>query len=134
MFYAAQASRPRVLATKQVLGLSGNEKVLSTTLLQIKIERCCNFGLASTVTGRILAIDTAASARRLCGLHAVTERAGSTTPATQCDGRAAVLDPCELEVGRLPDRSRLRQALSLEPHLRPASRSSSSIRRTTATT
>jgi len=120
VFYANVANvAPKILGTKQSLGLSGNEKLASATYLQIKIANVMrNFGLVSTSTGRIIATDTAAATlSSFVVFNAPTERTGSTTPATQCttvEQRYAIRASTKSGRVYLTDRD-FCQALSLEP-------------------
>jgi hypothetical protein len=115
----AAGTAPKVLGTKQSLGLSGNESLSTTTLLQFKIANVLrNFALVATSTGRILAVDTAAaSPTGFLVFNAVTERTASTTPAVQCTTatqRYAIRASTKSSRVYLTDRD-FCQALSLQP-------------------
>jgi hypothetical protein len=115
----AAGTAPRVLGTKQSLGLSGNETLTTTTLLQFKIANVLrNFALVATSTGRILAVDTAASSPAgFLVFDAVAERTSSTFPAVQCTTatqRYAIRASTKSSRVYLTDRD-FCQALSLQP-------------------
>ena len=111
---------PKVIASGKTWGLASQEALLTTTAIQVKIGPSTrNFALVSTSTGRILAVDTAATpAAPFEVFNAVTERNTSTFPAVQCSTTTAQQYSIRASTksGRvyLTDRN-FCQALSLQP-------------------